>query len=245
MFAPVELRSDSQPVQQMALSHIAAACDEQTHRFFQNLPHDDSFCYELIRRAVVKRDASAWELALTQYRAQFEAWVRRFYSSSELSHASEADLEDLVAEAIARCWRNYTPDIYLRSTCLAEVLRYWQDCTRSAVFDWQRRQKRHRRTEAMDDEVMASFPVLPHEESHVESQIDAHELSQRVWAIVGSHCQDQADHFVARRVFVEGQKPRHVYGEAAALFVDQADVYQRLRRLKDKLRRDVNFQRLK
>lgn len=229
-----------QSVQQIEIGELASQCYEQTHRYFQSQSYDESFCYELIRRAVVKRDAIAWEYTLSQYRPQIEAWVRRLSSHN----LDSADAEDIVADAVLRCWRNYSADLFNRSTCLAEVLRYWQDCTRSTVFDWHRRQRRHRWTEAMDDELMAQLPVLPHQEGHVETQVDGRELSLQIWTLVSRHCQDSADHVVARRIFVEGQKPRNVYTETAGLFKDQTEVYRRLRRLKDGLRRDSNFHEL-
>ena len=227
------------------IHELAQKCADETQQYYRNQDFDERYCYELIRRAVLKQDVLAWDCVVGQYRAQLESWVRRACSFD----ATQEDIEDLVADAIMRFWRNYKADLFGRSTCLAEVLRYWQDCARCAVLDWQRRQRRLRGTQSLDDETPGQAQPLslaPGTEGHVETQIAQQMSRQHVWRMIYGCCQDETDRTVAEQVFVQGDKPRQVFSEGLRnkLFINQAEVYRRVRRLKDCLRHNQAFREL-
>jgi DNA-directed RNA polymerase specialized sigma24 family protein len=220
---------------------LAERCAQETQRYYRNQDFDEAYCYELIRRAILKQDMLAWDHVISQYRIQLESWVRRACTFT----ATQEDIEDLVAGAIARFWRSYKPELFGRSTCLADVLRYWQDCARCTVLDWQRRQRRLQGVQSLDDETQ-TLSLTTENDSNVENRVARQLTRQHLWRIVNSCCNDQTDREVAQRVFVAGDKPRHVFLEGAhkGWFVDQAEVYRRIRRLKDCLRHNQAFREL-
>jgi RNA polymerase sigma factor (sigma-70 family) len=213
---------------------IAERCAEETARFYQRKSSSDLFCYELFRRAILKRESAAWEALVKQYRPQIRRWIRRAGSPDEDS------LEDLTQDAILRFWRAYNSDQFAQAGSLSEILRYWQDCARSALLDWSRRE-RHKVL------LFDSHENLPHFLSagdRPEVHMALREARLKLWELVRHHCKDEVDMLLAQRVFVEGCKPRQVHSECPQWFVRRTDLYQRLRNLKDRLRRDPLVQKL-
>lgn len=213
---------------------LAARCAEQTALFYQRKSSDELFCYELFRRAILKRDSAAWEALVQQYHPQIERWIQR-------TGSPDADtLHDLTQDAIVRFWRAYTADQFAKARSLAEILRYWQDCARSAYLDARRKD---RAQVVSFDPIGSVAPASPRME-RLEDRIALRQARQQLWERVRHHCQDEADRLLAQRIFIEGCKPAQVYREYPQWFVRPTDMYQRLRNLKDRLRRDPLIQQL-
>jgi len=217
---------------------LAQRCMEETQRFYHRQHSDDRYCLELFRRAIVERIASVWDSLVAQYRSQVESWVRRACPS----YATAEDVDDLVADAIVRYWRNYNAAAFARATSLAEVLRYWQDCARCAVIDWQRRSRRHALFISLEESQFDFALRTPARELEERSgNLDVH---RRLWQTVSACCQDATDALLVRRIFMEGDKPQAVFAANPTLFESQSDVYRRIRNLKDRLRRSGELQTL-
>ncbi len=230
--------TDISQVHQMDHLTLAQRCMEETQYFYHRQSSDDRFCLELFRRAIVERMTPVWDSLIAQYRPQIEAWVRRVCPP----RATAEDVEDLVADAITRYWRNYNAAAFARATCLAEVLRYWQDCARSAVFDWQRRSRRYALNESLDELQLRTVLQTPARE--VEERSADQDMQRRIWETVSACCQDSTDVLLVRRIFMEGDKPQAVFTTHPALFESQLDVYRRIRNLKERLRRSSELQLL-
>jgi DNA-directed RNA polymerase specialized sigma24 family protein len=222
-------------VRHLNIQALAAQCAAQTELFYRRLASNPDFCFELFRRAILRRDQAAWDALVAQYQPQIERWVRRTGPNDPEIVA------DLAQDAITRFWRAYGADDLARAGRLAEVLRYWQDCARSAVLDWQR--KRQFAAISLEEAGRGDSAVAARH-GEIEGQVMRRELGRRLWLLVRQHCQDEADLVLAHQVFVEGCKPREVYAENSQWFATQAEVYQRLRNLKDRLRRDLVVQSL-
>ncbi len=227
---------DTQSARLLDTPSLAAECAEQTARFYQRQVSNPDFCFELFRRAILKREPTAWDALIAQYRPQIERWIRR------VGPTDAETIEDLTQDAITRFLRAYGAEDLARASSLAAVLRYWQDCARSAVLDWQR--KRPWVVSSLDSDEDARLDIVRSHEN-VEGQVARHEAGQRLWQLVRQHCQDETDVLLAHRVFVEGYRPREVYAENTPRFATQTEVYQRLRNLKDRLRRDPAVQSLR
>lgn len=218
----------------LSTTELVARCAEQNRLFYQRRHNNQQFCMELFRRAIVKREDYAWTALVVQYRPQVERWILREGTTG--AHI----VEEIVADAITRFWRAYTPNDFLRARGLSDVLSYWRDCARSALIDWQRR---HQRTDlALDD--LDDQSVLASQDDLEAERVAQHELRVDLWRLVLAHCQDEDDVFLVQRVFLEGLKPRHVYSQNLDRFARQELVYQRLRNLKDRLRRDPELESL-
>lgn len=206
---------DFDDVHQRGTAWLIARCAEQNRLFYQRQAHEERFCLELFRRAIVKREDAAWTAIVTQYRPQVERWILRMGS------VDEPTLDELAADAIMRFWRAYTPNDLLRARSLSDVLGYWRDCARSAMLDRQRRQRR----EALPLDDLDGFSLTSEPTDRWENRLAHREMQLEVWRLVLEHCQDEGDVLLTRRVFVEGCKPREVFAQMPRLFARQEDVY--------------------
>jgi DNA-directed RNA polymerase specialized sigma24 family protein len=177
----------------------------------------------------------AWTTLLTVYQPQVERWVR------QICGPATVDIEDLVQDSITRFWRAYTAADLARARGLADVLSYWRDCVRSAALD----QRRRHRINSVPEELADSYAAPRSASADGVANRVVHAAGQaQLWGCVARHCQDEADLLLAHRVFVEGRRPREVFIENPQWYARQVEVYQRLRNLKDRLRRDPEFESL-
>lgn len=213
----------------MAVEGLRADCAEQMARFRLERANDPTPCLILFRKAIMHRDPVAWEALIAIYRPQIERWIRRRGFSVDANL-----LDELVQEAMVRFWRAFTPEQFVRSRSLAEVLSYWQDCATCAYLDWLRRSRNA--PDALDDADGAPHPKATLSDTLPRGLVQV-EARNRLWELVARQCQDEADRVLAHRIFVEGQRPRDVLQENPNHFAGINQVYQRLRNLKDRLRR--------
>lgn len=225
---------DFRDIQHLDTTGLIARCAEQNRSFYHRQANDERFCLELFRRAIVKREDAAWTAIVAQYRPQVERWIQRM-GSVDVQLA-----EELTADAIMRFWRAYTPNDLFRARGLSDILGYWRDCARSAVLDWRRRTRR----EALSLDDLDGFTSPNKAGNPWEDRLAQQEIRAQLWHLVLEHCQDEDDLLLTRRVFVEGLKPREVFAQAPQRFTRQEEVYQKLRNLKDRLRRDPQVETL-
>ncbi len=219
------------PIENVDVATLAARCAEETGHYYRRQDSDPQFCFELFRRAILVGSAAAWDALMAVYRPQIERWIR------QMDVLDARKIEDLAQEAALRFWRAYGAASFARARGLADVLAYLRDCTRAAVLDDLRRPDPASRLTPLDEGIPAS-PVPAERDLAQEGPRLA------LWRCVSGHCRDEADYLLARCVFVEGCRPKEVYVENPQWFARQAEVYQRLRNLKDRLRRDPAFKTL-
>jgi DNA-directed RNA polymerase specialized sigma24 family protein len=215
------------------LAALAADCAAQMERFRREQANDPIPCLQLFRKAILQRDPAAWEALIAVYRPHIQRWIRR------RGIAADADLVDeLTQEALVRFWRAYTPELFARARSLADILRYWQDCTTSGCLDWLRRSRNA--PTPLEEAENGPSPRTSAADTLPNNLVRA-EARSRLWQLVAEQCQDESDLLVAHRIFVEGQKPRDVFRENPDHFASVEQVYKRLRNLKDRLRRTPDF----
>lgn len=228
--------TDSPAVDRRLLDSLRTDCQEQMAQFRSTGSNNPASCLEIFRRAILRRDPTAWEALVAIYTPFVERWICRRGFSAGPDH-----LEELVQQALVRFWRAYTPEQFARAHSLGEILRYWQDCAITTYLDWLRRTRK---------------PVISFEETDgrpapgmrvdraLHDDVVRTEARARLWLIVKRQCQDEIDEHIAHRVFVEGRKPRDVLRENPDRLEDVTQVYRRLRNLKDRLRRTPDLAEL-
>lgn len=218
---------------QRNLPALQSDCAAQMERFRQERTNDPTPCLLLFRKAIMHRDPLAWEALVSIYRPHVQRWVRG------RGFTADVNLQDeLVQEALIRFWRAYTPQQLARAHSLAEILRYWQDCTASACFDWLRRSRNAPDSfEAADDDPVSETRVT----DALQKNLERSEARGQLWQVVAELCQDETDRLIVHRIFVEGQKPRDLLQEQPDRFESIKHIYKRLRNLKDRLRRNPNL----
>jgi hypothetical protein len=212
----------------MPLAEIAARCREETARFLRREEAEDTFCFELFRRAVVERVAVAWEAVYDQYQGIVLAWVRRH----PLSGASAEDDAYWVNRTFDRFWSAVGPERFVAFPTMAAVLRYLKMCAHSVLMDDVRARHLTRLEPLIDQDAEAD--TTP---DTADVVVDAL-AGSALWDMINAAMQDEAERRVAYCCFVLDLRPREVQAQYPDLFGSVDDVYRIKRNLIDRLRRN-------
>jgi RNA polymerase sigma factor (sigma-70 family) len=220
-------------VQQLALATVAQRCGEESARFSQGQPHDDSFCYELFRRAIVEQVGEAWERVVQQYRGLVRDWIWQHSFAASID-----DHDDLVTRAFERFWAAVPGHRFDEFPRLAGLLRYLKLCVFHALIDEVRAQRTwqsHRAPSEQGDEV---------EGRRVDDEVLDEAGRTALWQTIETVLPDQAERLVIYLSCVIGLKPREIARRHGAVFPSVEEVYRRKRLAMERLRRDDRLRSL-
>ena len=73
----------------LAINKLAQRCADNTERFRKRQSHDLSFCYELLRRALLEERSEAFTHVYRIYETQVRRWVYRHDRFSQTGESAE------------------------------------------------------------------------------------------------------------------------------------------------------------
>lgn len=223
--------SHENELQQMAVAELAQRCAQETQNYFQQQRHETGYCFELFRRAIVRRDNEAWDAVYTQYRPQVERWVYRHPDFAQV----DEEAQDFTVQAFARFSKYFTEDKFSKSKSLAGVLSYLQMCVNGAILDYLR--KMHH--EQWEDEEAAETP------KHLRLAPTPEELLQgeELWRLVQKRLKDNKEYIVVYASIILGLSPREILAEYLDVFRDIAEIYQCKANILARLERDPEIRK--
>lgn len=213
------------PAAALASESLCRRCDDETARYRRREPHDDRFCFELFRRAIVNRDDACWSGLLRIYGEQVLAWCRRAGGEPAF------DVEELAQLVWQKFWHSFTTKNLERARGTAGVLAYLQMCAMSVVIDAARARPN---TISLHQKMIER----PGDELPLDDQIAAADELAALWAIVRAHLRDEREVVLVSLMFEIGLKPAEAQARRPDLFPDVSDVYRTKRNLMDRLARD-------
>lgn len=187
---------------QLTLVGIAYRCRRETQRFWNGVPHDPRYCYDLFRRALAtpsqESSKEAWNLVHHQYHRQVTIWVKRHRLFPQTGMEPEA-LADL---ALEKMWVSFalSSDKFGRfpiadpDKCLRALLRFLQTCVHSVVIDALQK-------------VETEETVPPQTST---SDVDPVEIRE-FWRCIYQRLNSDEERLVMDASFVYGLKPRQIY----------------------------------
>ena len=218
----------------LSMASLAQHCAEESDHFFHRREHDPRYCFELFRRAIVKRDERAWSYLCDNYRPLVSGWVRRnraFASSGE-------EIDYFVNGAYAKMWSAMPAEKFADFEDLKSLLRYLQLCVSSVVMDHARGAEYHEMLEDLPPGV---------EESDAEAVEDvalARKEREDFWQAIGQRLNDDKERLVLHYSYVVGFKPGQIYDERREMFDDVREIYRIKENVLARLRRDTGLQEL-
>lgn len=213
-----------------SVAELAGACREETAKFARREPSRDSFCFELLRRALVERDEAAWAAVYAQYQGLVLGWIRRHPA---VATVAEDELY-WVNRTFERFWSALRAERFAAFHGLAALLRYLKLCAQSSLLD----EVRARARAQVEELVEAQSPTNP--EALTLGELGREEL----WRIVAATAGDEQERLVARLCFALDLKPREVYERYPDRYAGVADVYRVKRNLLERLRRSPEIRAL-
>ena len=190
--------------------------------------HQDG--YELFRRAVVEQDGDAWSEISVSYRTMMIGWVRRCH----VADLTGESYEDLADEALARAWKALTPERFDQFPGLAALLAYLRVCVQATVIDAARTRSSYERVAARADHSTSAQT-----DQMVLARLDSTEL----WRLASSVAVTEAERIVLRERFVFDLPPRTIRSRHPELFPEVRKIYETIRNLCDRMRRNQDFRR--
>lgn len=187
--------------------------------------------YELFRRAVVEQDGDAWGEISVSYRTMMIGWARR----CQVADITGECYEDLADEALARAWKALTPERFSQFPSLAALLAYLRTCVQATVIDAARARTTYERVAARADHPTSAQP-----DQTVLERLDSAEL----WRLASSQATTEAERVVLRERFVFDLPPRVIQARHPALFPEVRKIYETIRNLCDRMRRNQDLRRV-
>jgi DNA-directed RNA polymerase specialized sigma24 family protein len=174
--------------------------------------------YQVFRRAVVLRDQKAWHEIHTHYTPWLHAIIRA-RRINEINRDAQV-VEELAHETLRKFWQSFTPDKFMRSQGLGQILSYLESCAISAINTWFRRPEKRwdpltgESNDSGEEKPELSLPDLgtpdPLDAVLVKEQEDERRL---VWKCLIDHCANELERLVIRRWAVEGKSFKDIFEE--------------------------------
>lgn len=213
-------------------STLAGRCAEETQHYLHHRPHNEKFCYELFRRAVLDRDILARESINQVYALLVNSWVVRVAPK-----LGDEDQAILINDETDHFWSSYSAEKFKRALYLAQILKYWETCVSRAT------RKVWLKIGAIE-QIEPDVELIDPNYQPVPDIVDERIKRRAVWKIILSHCHDDLDQLIARRMIIEDMPPREIFESERNKFPNIQDVYRRIRNLTDRLKRDQRLKRL-
>lgn len=209
----------------LPVAEVCRRCQDETARYRRREAHDDRFCFEVIRRAVVVRDERCWEELYAIYHDQVLAWCRRAGADSS------ADPDELVLLTWGKFWRSYTAEKLATSSGTTGVLMYLKLCAHSVVTDQARSQTN---TTSYDAAPVERPDPDPTPEEAVT------ELASRaaLWELIGRQLRNERERVLMHLLYQIGLKSAEVQSARPDLFPNVKLVYGMTRNVLDRLSRN-------
>jgi hypothetical protein len=220
---PMGIKMDRHP-KDMGLSELADRCKSEMNNYSRREAHDDQYCLEIFRRAMLQGDSSAWELLHQHFKSTLVRWLR---SHPNRQAASWLDSEEnYIVQAFERFWSSSVHNQQLEFSTLPAALRYLHASLNGAILDTLRNYLRAKE-EPMPE---AGFPGEP----VTEDSDDGRDL----WQIIQRMLPDKHEQRLAFLLFHCGLKPREIVQHFPQEFNDVQEIYRLHRQIIDRLQRN-------
>jgi RNA polymerase sigma factor (sigma-70 family) len=211
---------------------LARRCRQESERYLAGRSHDETYCFELFRRAIFDHDQMAWQAVYAQYQALVTHWVRQHSKFQPI----DEEPAFFVNAAFAGFWRRVSKlETTLHFNNLGQLLQYLKYCAHSAIEDEYRRQQHWPPdTLAWDDLAETVVDNAPCPEERAISQAEAATLERAIL----NRLQNEAEAVVATLSWRYGLRPREIQRHRPDLFTDASQVCQVKRNILNRLLRD-------
>ncbi len=212
------------PPKDMSLSELADRCKSEMNNYSRREAHEDQYCLEIFRRAMLQGDSLAWELLHQHFKSTM---LRRLRSHPSRDTASRLDSEEnYIVQAFERFWSATVHNQQLEFSTLAAALSYLYASLNGAILDTLRTYSR------------AKEGPLPEpgfsEEPVAEDSDDGRDL----WQIIQRMLPDKHEQRLAYLLYHCGLKPRDIVQHFPQEFSDVQEIYRLHRQIIERLQRN-------
>jgi hypothetical protein len=216
--------------EKLSVAEVCRRCHEETARYRRGEPHDDAFCFEVFRRAVVERNEACWRELNDVYHDLVLGWCRA------AGAAGSHDLDEVASQTWVKFWRSYTPEKLAAASSTPAVLLYLKMCARSVVFD----EARGRANAASLD----NMPFKPVDPDPQPGQLQADQATRAAfWELINRHLHDERERILLHLAYELRMRSAQIQAQRPDLFPSVGDVYRITRNVIDRLKRSQDLKR--
>src|SRR5437763_16465337 len=107
------------PANDMTLPEVADRCTSESAKYSRKEPHDEQYCLEIFRRAMVEGNSEAWVVLHQRFSSILLGWVRR-HPQREAAYRCDNE-NNYVDRAFRRLWVCTIGNQALEFNSLSEV----------------------------------------------------------------------------------------------------------------------------
>ena len=212
------------PAREMTLAQLADRCVSEIGKYSRKEPHDDQYCLEIFRRAMLEGDSDAWEVLHQRFSSILLGWVRR-HPQREAAYRCDNE-NNYVDRAFRRLWTRTIRNKSLEFNTLAGALRFLHTCLNVDIIDTIRSQRQQ-------DEIPWPEPGFP-EEPLAE---DPDNINER-WKAIKSVLLNPREQRLAYLLYYCGLMPRQIVQILPGEFSDVQEIFRLTRNILDRLKRN-------
>lgn len=206
------------PPREMSLAELSSRCTSEIQKYNQRESHNDQWCLEIFRRAMLQEDSDAWTVLEERFHGIVLSWVRR-HPQREAARGIDSE-ENYVALTFARFWMGTVRNKNLEFNTLAGALVFLRACVNSVIIDTLRGQKE-----------------LPIPENYERMAPEPDENYQR-WEVIKGFIPNEREQRLAYYLYYCGLKPRQIVERCPQEFNDVHEIFRLTRNILDRLKRN-------
>ncbi|MBV9690108.1 MAG: sigma-70 family RNA polymerase sigma factor [Ktedonobacteraceae bacterium] len=212
-------------VKEMTIAELANACTSEMENYRMGAPHDDQYWLELFHRAIVERNATAWQMIQERLRPNVMRWMRHHHKRSSACLLESE--ENYVAMAFARFWQAAVHNRRLQFTSFAAVLHYLYASLNGAILDTLRAYA-HPHEVALPELDFAGEPLVEEDDNDTE-----------LLEVILKFLPNPREQRLAYLLFHCGLKPREIVLHCPGEFDTVKDIYRLRRNIIERLQRQI------
>ena len=216
--------SMDEALSQTALPTLANLCSNELQRHRRREPAEDSYCLEILRRAIVQRVDLAWSMVQQCFSQFVRIWLHS-HPSSDIALLRDSE-ENYIAQTFSRFWYAMRAQT-LEFATLNSVLSYLHATLNGIIMDTARAHFR-------SAEVPLPDPGFPEEPAAQEESQDGRVL----WESIQGLIPDEVERRLVYLLYYCGLKPRDIARRFPGEFADVKTVYRLNQNVLDRLRRN-------
>lgn len=209
----------------MEVTLLMRLCAREIDHYRQGNPYTDEYSLELLRRATVQCDASAWEALQHCLRELVAGWVR-CHPHRDLALRFDSE-DNYVAQAFARFWQAAVCHQQVEFSLMAAALSYLRACVNGTILDALRTYSRPQEMPLRDPDEAGEAEVAYQEEGEA-------------WEVIRALLPDERERRVAYLLYHCGLKPREIIHYCPQEFSDVQEIYRLRRNIIERLVRNAD-----
>lgn len=210
----------------MEITALMRLCSREIDHYRRGNPCTDEYGLELLRRATLQRDASAWEALQHCLRELVAGWVR-CHPHREMAYRFDSE-DNYVAQSFARFWQAMACRQQVEFSSMAAALAYLRASVNGAILDTLRAYSRPK-----------EMPLLDADEAH-EAGAAYQEEEGEVWEVISTLLPDERERRVAYLLYHCGLKPREIIHYCPQEFSEIQEIYRLRRHIIERLVRNTD-----